>query len=138
MTMAADVATLSEFALPTIGMRTLYAAWASTCVGQPVLLRPHRDGHRTGVVDVGVEQVGVGRRGDERDAVRVQPGQRLGRRVAGHRHAEHGALGGADEVGVAPVGHRVGGDDGLAPGGVGGAQHGAEVARLLDALAQHA
>ena len=46
-------------------------------------------------------------------------------------------LRGADEVGVAPVGHRVGRDDRLGAGRIGGAQHGAEVARLLDALAEH-
>ena len=50
------------------------------------------------------------------------------------RHGVDGALAGADDVGVAPVGDRVGGEHGAHPGGVRRAQHRAQVAGLLHAL----
>ena len=40
MTMAAEVATLSELALPTIGIRTRYAAWSRTSSVSPYFSAP--------------------------------------------------------------------------------------------------
>ena len=99
-----------------------------------VLLGPDGDGHAAGQVGVGVEQVGLGRGDDQTDVLGGQPVEGLGGRGGGHGHGEDGSLARADDVRVAPVGDRVGGDDGGHARRVGGPEHGAEVARLLDPL----
>jgi hypothetical protein len=81
-----------------------------------------------------VQQVGVRRRRNEADAGVLQPYEHVGRARTRHGQGEDGALARADDVGVPPVGHRVGGDDRRDAGGVGRPHHGTEVARLLDAL----
>ena len=65
----------------------------------------------------------------------VQPRPDLGARRGRHRRREDRAQRGADRIGVEQVGPRVGHDHGVA--GIGGPQHGAQVARLLDGLEHH-
>ena len=62
------------------------------------------------------------------------PLEDLGGRGRRTRQGEDRPLAGPDDIGVAPVGHRVGGVDEVDPGRVRGAQHGTEVAGLLDTL----
>src|SRR5699024_10275 len=105
-------------------------------VSQSVLLRAHGHGDGTGEVGIGVLDVGVrGRRDDVHPALR-EPGEGLIGGRGGHGDGEDRALARADDVGVAPVGHQVGGDHERDPRGVRGPEDRAEAARLLHALAQ--
>ena len=104
-------------------------------VGEAELLGADDDGDGLGHVDFGVVAGGVGGGGQGADAAGFQPGQGLRGGGFGDGDGEEGADGGADDVGVVEVGAAVADDEGVGPGGVGGAEHGAEVARFFDVFA---
>ncbi len=86
-------------------------------------------------VHLGVVLRGVGAGGEGTDAVLLEPGEGFGGGGFGDGDGEEGADAGADDIGVVDVGAAVADDEGVGPGGIGGAEHGAEVAGLLDVFA---
>jgi hypothetical protein len=116
-----------EFKWRQLGVRGLqsdpqlpfFVQWDS---GSP---HPSDDAH----TDVTIDSLEIGG-----DPERVKDWLGLPGRCRSDGHGIHGALGSAHDVGVAPVGDRIGRDHGVDPSSVGGPQHGSEVAGLLDPL----
>ena len=88
-----------------------------------------------GHVDFGVVLGGVGTGGKGTNALFLEPGEGFGGGGFGDGNGEEGADAGAYDVGVVDVSAAVAHDEGMGPGGVGGAKHGAEVAGLFNVLA---
>ena len=99
---------------------------------QAELFRANDDGDGAGHVQGGVEFGGVGRGGDGAYALPAEPGNGFRRAGFGQRNGEEGADAGADDVGVVDVRAAVADNQRICSGGIGGAQHGAEVAGFFD------
>lgn len=104
-------------------------------VGEAVLFAAEAEGDASGEVLLEVEFFGVGGGGHQGEAFGFEPGDGFLRGGDGNGKGEEGAGGGADDVGVVDVGAGVADDDGAGAGGVGTAEHGAEVAGFFDGFA---
>ncbi len=102
---------------------------------ESVLFGADDDGDGLGHVYVGVVFRGVGGGGDGADAAGAEPGDGVVGGGFGDGDGEERADGGADDVGVVDVGAAVADDEGVGAGGIGSAQHGAEIAGFFDVLA---
>lgn len=101
-------------------------------IGEAVLFAAEEQGGGSGEGGVPVCAGGGGCCGDRGDAALAQPEASLIVAAEGTGHGEDGSLRSADGVRVAGVGDGAGEENGVDPGGIGGAEESAQVAGFFD------
>lgn len=102
--------------------------------GQSCVLRAHDKRHGSAQVRLPEGSLGGGSGQDRLDAVIFEKHESPG--IIGHGHGQFkdGSLGSAHGIRIKWIGDRVGEDEGIGASGIGGAENGSEIARLLDSL----